>query len=107
MSTEPFEAPTQSEIDFMQSLETWVHAKLNLESIDNRMLLWLLKECLLNKITDELDGLSYQAALVDELEDRLYPEYDGEKVMMTDWGWQTPEGDLVYNQQVYKKAKAI
>ena len=39
---------------------------------------------------------SIEDNIVGEISDRLYPEYDGEKVTFQDYGWKTPEGDIVY-----------
>lgn len=62
--------------------------------MDNRELLWwtLQTEMYQNM---PIDG-SFEEALRGELEDRLYPEYNGDSVKLADWGWITPEGPIVY-----------
>lgn len=60
---------------------------------DNMKLLWLL----LNTPQFQDWPMSGPiSAIRDEIENRLYPEYDGDKVQLKDWGWQTPEGNIVY-----------
>lgn len=64
-----------------------------LQQADNRKLLWLLLNT--PQFRDwPMDGPL--GAIRDEVENRLYPEYDGEKVQMTETGWQTPEGPISY-----------
>lgn len=64
-----------------------------LTSADNRKILWLAMQtapwlnCPLR---------STQADILAELESSMYPEYDGDKVTFTEWGWQTPEGEIRY-----------
>lgn len=77
----------------IDDIDIFNRAKEKMSKIDDKMLLWLLKG------TNLLDVpvFSYHAALVDVLEDRLYPEYDGDKVRMEDFGWRTPEGLIIYS----------
>lgn len=58
----------------------------------NRKLLWLAKQ-LKGWQTDlfTLDG-----DILNEIENRLYPEYDGATVTFENWGWNTPEGEIRY-----------
>ena len=78
--------------DLVEDIEIFARAKEKMGGVDNRMLLWLLKGTVLL----DVPMFSYQSALVDELEDRLYPDYDGDTVKMEDFGWRTPEGLVIY-----------
>lgn len=71
-----------------------------IDHIDDKALLWFLSKA----VIPDVELLSYQDALISKLEDRLYPEYDGDKVVLTDYGWSTPEGAIVYDEAEYKKA---
>lgn len=84
--------------------ETWFRAKDAIESIDDRQLLWLLKRTFLDHADTELFG--YADALIDTLENRLYPVYDGDAVQYEEWGWSTPNGPLIYDQVAYDKERA-
>lgn len=64
-----------------------------LEEADNRKLLWLAMQ---TELWRDCDPLSTTSDILAELESRLYPEYDGENVRVTEWGWQTPEGEIRY-----------
>ena len=46
------------------------------------------------KFTDKHAARLY--ALVDEIYKRVFPEYDGEKITIQDWGWETPDGRIIY-----------
>ena len=80
-------------IDLIEEIDIYKRAKENVGRIDDKMLLWLLRSTVLL----DVPVFSYQFALVDELEDRLYPEYDGDKVRLEDFGWSTPEGLIIYS----------
>jgi len=79
--------------NLLEEIDIYMRAKERMGKIDDRMLLWLLKGTVL------LDApvFSYRSALVDELEDCLFPEYDGDAVRLEDFGWSTPEGLIIYN----------
>jgi hypothetical protein len=64
-----------------------------LTAADNRKILWLAMQTApwLN-----CPLMSVQADILAELEGRMYPEYDGDSVKFTEWGWQTPEGEIRY-----------
>jgi hypothetical protein len=80
-----------------ERLGHWLRDQLGMSGwvskMDNRELLWRLAEAL--KI-DDLPMAGIEEALWCELEDRLYPEYDGEKVQKTNAGWSTPQGEIRY-----------
>lgn len=80
-------------VDLLEEIDIFNRAKSRMEKIDDKMLLWLLKGTVLL----DVPMFSYQAALVDEIEDRLYPEYDGDTVKMEDFGWSTPAGLIIYS----------
>lgn len=64
-----------------------------LEKVDNKKLLWLLLNT--PQFKDwPMDGPI--SAIRGAIEDRLYPEYDGDKVQITERGWKTPEGEINY-----------
>lgn len=64
-----------------------------LKEADNRKLLWLAMN---TKAWKEADVLGVEAEIYAEIENRLYPEYDGETVTFEEWGWRTPNGDVRY-----------
>lgn len=86
---------------FGQRIIQYTEISSRLQDTDDRKLLWLLYR---SKLFESVDAFSPTAALVNSLEDRLYPEYDGERVSMTEYGWETPEGAIVYDQTEWKKA---
>ena len=66
----------------------------DLEECDNRKLLWLAIQ---TKGWRQTPILGHDAAILAEIECRLYPEYDGDKVKATEWGWKiTGEEDVIY-----------
>lgn len=78
----------------IEDVDIFNRAKEKLSKIDDKMLLWLLKGTTLL----DVPMFSYHSALVDVLEDRLYPEYDGDKVKMEEFGWRTPDGLIIYSE---------
>ena len=64
-----------------------------LREADNKKLLWLVMgtEAWKNSPVFGIEG-----DIFSELENRLYPEYDGDLVTWQEWGWKTPEGDIRY-----------
>lgn len=79
--------------DLLQEIDIFRTAKEKMGRLDDKMLLWLLRSTVLL----DVPMFSYQSALVDELEDRLYPEYDGDTVRLEDFGWSTPDGLIIYS----------
>lgn len=67
-----------------------------LKEADNRKLLWLAKN---TKAWKDADMFGVEAEIYAEIENRLYPEYDGETVTFEEWGWRTPEGDVRYSMR--------
>ena len=65
-----------------------------LKQADNRKILWLAMQTPAWKLVAETYDL--QNDIFNEIENRLYPEYDGDKVKATDFGWETPEGEVRY-----------
>jgi hypothetical protein len=80
-------------MQLIEDIEAFQRAKEKMGHVDDRMLLWLLKGTVLL----DVPMFSYQSALIDELEDRLYPEYDGDTVQLEDFGWSTPDGLIIYS----------
>lgn len=80
--------------DLIEDIDLFNRAKKKMGKIDDKMLLWLLK----GTVLIDVPMFSYQAALVDELEDRLFAEYDGDKVKLEDFGWSTPNGLIIYSE---------
>lgn len=64
-----------------------------LEECDNRKLLWLAMQ---TKAWKDTLILGKDAAILAEIECRLYPEYDGDKVKATEWGWDVCGGEVRY-----------
>ena len=90
----------------VEIFERLCERSIKVQHLDNRELLWLVVEFLI-KDTGNYEIGGYQEALLNELEDRLYPEYDGDKVQRTEYGWATPDGPVIYNQAAYTKADTI
>lgn len=78
--------------EFAQQFGLYMESSKALENADGRKLLWLFK----NIPGFDPPPLSPEYAVISAIEDRLYPEYDGETVKMTDKGWSTSEGDINY-----------
>lgn len=60
---------------------------------DNKKLLWLAMQTQTWKALP-LEGPD--AAIFTEIENRLFPEYDGDTVTCEEWGWKTPESEIRY-----------
>ena len=70
-----------------------IELNAKLKESDNRKLLWLAMNTMLWK---ERDMIGVETEILNEVENRLYPEYDGETVTFEEWGWRTPDGDVRY-----------
>lgn len=77
---------------FAEKFGLYVASMDALKDADGRKLLWLFK----NLPDIEPPMMSPASAVIGAIEDMLYPEYDGDKVKMTDTGWSTPEGEINY-----------
>ena len=66
-----------------------------IKKTDNKKLLWMAKKF---GVFDDEEIFSLKADIIGEIENRLYPEYDGEKVTWEKWGWQTYQGEIRYIQ---------
>lgn len=93
----------QADARFVELFERLFAVRDRVSQIDDRELLWLVTKFLI-KGSDSFEIGGYQEALLNELEDRLYPEYDGDLVKSTDYGWETPDGPLIYDRRAYEKA---
>lgn len=67
-----------------------------LQDADNRKILWLAMN---TSAWKSADVVGVEADILAEVENRLYPEYDGDTVSYTEWGWQTPDGEIRYLPQ--------
>lgn len=56
------------------------------------LVFWMNK----SKLSPPIKIASLEEAIWEELESRLYPEYDGETVAMTETGYMTPTGPVDY-----------
>lgn len=65
----------------------------SLKDCDNKKLLWLAMQ---TEFFKDAPTLGTEAAIIDELIYRLYPEWDGESVTIEEWGWKTPNGEIRY-----------
>ena len=63
-----------------------------LARMDDRQLLWCLMK---SRLWEQPIG-STEDMILQELTDRLYPEFDGENVSWEPWGWMTPNGEIRY-----------
>lgn len=85
--------PDEKKDAFIQYIFAECRIHEEIAKADNRKLLWLLLST--PQFRDwPMDGPI--SAIRDEIENRLYPEYDGDKVKFEEWGWATPEGPVVY-----------
>lgn len=78
--------------DFAEKFSLYTASMEALSNADGRKLLWLFK----NLPEIDLPVMSPASAVIGAIEDMLYPEYDGDKIKMTDRGWSTPEGEINY-----------
>ena len=73
-----------------------------LSTYDNKRIVW---EIIHNPSFSEIELFTFADDLINEVIDRLYPEYDGEKVIYTDFGWFI-RGEkneyIVYDKQKYE-----
>lgn len=60
--------------------------------MEDKLLLW----CLMKAGMWRMPIGSIQDMLLQELADRLYPEFDGINVIWTEYGWSTSEGEIRY-----------
>ncbi|HKX31224.1 MAG TPA: hypothetical protein VJ302_26275 [Blastocatellia bacterium] len=83
------EQPIQSVAEWFYKLAIFNDA---LTKMDDRQLLW----CLMKSRLWERPIGSTEDMILQELADRLYPEFDGENVIWQPWGWLTPTGEIRY-----------
>lgn len=76
-----------------------------LKEAENKKLLWLAMSTTAWK---SVDVMGVEAEIFSEIENRLYPEYDGETVTFEEWGWKTPVGEIRYlpNEKLRQDAPA-
>lgn len=90
-------APAGSARAYADEQVEWLLGQIELigklKESDNRKLLWLGMN---TKAWKALDVGGVEAEIFGEIENRLYPEYDGETVTFEEWGWRTPTGDIRY-----------
>lgn len=70
-----------------------VGTQKRVEQMDNRELLFWFNQ---SDLMANAPFGGFESALLDAIGNRLYPEYDGENVVMEEWGYSTPEGPIVY-----------
>lgn len=89
--------PTPSAKSFSDEQIEWLLGQIDLidklKKANNRKLLWLAMN---TKPWKEQNLGSIEGEIFGEIENRLYPEYDGETVTFQEWGWRTPDGDVRY-----------
>lgn len=78
---------------FAETFSRYMESSSALIDADGRKLLWLFKNM---PGLDLPADFSPAAAVINAIEDILYPEYDGDNVIMTEHGWSTPEGEINY-----------
>lgn len=85
--------------EFFEYIKRCVDTSGRCSRMDNRELLWwIMKTIEHDRGIDD----SFESYMWGELEDRLYPEYDGDKVTVEDYGWKTPNGPIIYIQEETK-----
>jgi len=89
------EERNQRDIDFGRALLDDLRASEALKQCDNPKLLWLFAKAIEGWRAQQ-HCLGVNLNIIDQIENRLYPEYDGENVRMTDTGWITPDGPVDY-----------
>ena len=92
----------KKKIEDGKKLLKFIGASKALRECDNKELCWLFER---TSAFNELNILSVDAAIFYEISDRLYPEFDGDEVTSEEWGWKTPEGDIVYDENKYDLRK--
>jgi hypothetical protein len=80
--------------DFVKFIFNEAKISERVAKMDNRELLWWVVKVLVKDVS--LMGV--ESHLLTALEDRLFPEYDGEKVQITETGWKTPNGEITYSK---------
>jgi hypothetical protein len=81
----------------IDKFQTFLSDNRKLQGMDNQELAWVVLR-LFSTSDDEV--LGRKGLVIDEVVNRLYPEWDGDLVEMTQTGWRTPEGEINYiNQQ--------
>lgn len=78
---------------FIEHIWEECHLMEAMKDCDDRKLLWLL---LSTPQFHDWPMTGPISAIRDAIENRLYPEYDGDNVTFEEWGWNTPEGKLEY-----------
>lgn len=77
------------------NLMEWMRLSFALEECDNRKLLWLFTQAIRPWLNDKaINGV--EGEIINQIENRLVPEYDGETFYMTETGWMTPDGPINY-----------
>lgn len=89
---------TKSKMDVLLrrkvNFEKMIKARISLSKTDNKKLVWMLLHTIFWE--EKIEPLSVEEYIIEEMSDRLFPEYDGEKVVPTEYGWSTPEGEIRY-----------
>jgi len=77
----------------IEAFQTLLSDNRKLSKMDNKELAWVVLK-LFSTSDDEV--LGRKGLVIDEVVNRLYPEWDGDLVEMTQTGWKTPEGEVNY-----------
>lgn len=89
--------------DMIERLVDSAYSSSMLSTYDNKRIIW---EIMHNSSFSEIELFTFADDLINEVIYRLYPEYDGEKIICTDFGWFI-KGEkneyIVYNKQKYKE----
>lgn len=89
-------AEIPKELDISEGIEkmfTYIKRMETIKKWDNKQLLWSLKKM---GIEENIEVFGALDMIWGELEERLYPEFDGDKITWEEWGWNTPEGEIKY-----------
>jgi len=77
-----------------------IEATNTVKQFDNKKLLWVAMQ---TKAWTDTPIMTFAEAILSEIENRLYPEFDGEMVVCTEFGWQTPDGEIRYDDIIQLK----
>lgn len=77
----------------LDKFQTLLNDYRKLERMDNQELAWVVLK-LFSTSDDEV--LGRKGLVIDEVVSRLYPDWDGDTIEMTETGWKTPEGEMNY-----------
>lgn len=76
-----------------EEVKTFLDSIEEIKKANNNKLAWLLLQC---PFVAHLEILGKEDLIINEVVERLYPEYDGESIKLADFGWKTQNGEIRY-----------